>query len=32
VTHRYGRLEELDRALGHDPSDAGYLKGVLVLG
>ena len=31
VTHRYTRLEDLDRALGHDPTEAGYLKGVLVL-
>ncbi len=31
VTHRYTRLDELDRALGHDPTEAGYLKGVLVL-
>lgn len=30
VTHRYATLEDLDRALGHDPTDAGYLKGVLV--
>jgi L-iditol 2-dehydrogenase len=32
VTHRYSMLEDLDRALGHDPSDAGYLKGVLIRG
>lgn len=32
VTHRYATLEELDRALGHDPADAGYLKGVLLRG
>ena len=32
VTHRYATLDELDRALGHDPSDTGYLKGVLIRG
>ena len=30
ITHRYGALEELDRALGIDPSESTYLKGVLV--
>ena len=30
VTHRYDALEDLDRALGVDPTDAGYLKGVLI--
>lgn len=29
VTHHYGRLEDLDRALGVDPGAPGYLKGVL---
>lgn len=32
VTHRYDALEDLDRALGVDPTDAGYLKGVLIRG
>ncbi len=30
VTHRYVALDELDRALGLDPGDEGYLKGVLI--
>jgi threonine dehydrogenase-like Zn-dependent dehydrogenase len=30
ITHRYRRLEDLDRALGTDPGDPDYLKGVLV--
>ena len=29
-THRYGSLDELDRALGPDPNAEGYLKGVLL--
>jgi hypothetical protein len=30
VTHRYDRLEDLDRALGIDPGSSDYLKGVLI--
>ena len=30
ITHRYEALEELDRALGTDPNEAVYLKGVLA--
>lgn len=30
VTHRYRGLEDLDRALDHDPRVPGYLKGVLL--
>lgn len=30
ITHRYRRLEDLDRALGTDPKDPEYLKGVLI--
>ena len=30
ITHRYERLEELDRALGIDPIAPDYLKGVLI--
>ena len=30
ISHRYHRLEDLDRALGSDPKTSGYLKGVLL--
>ena len=30
ITHRYNSLDQLDDALGSDPTDAKYLKGVFV--
>ena len=32
LTHRYRELGQLDQALGDDPNQPGYLKGVFQIG